>query len=160
MRIITIRPIDTIQYPFRFRLAEQAAKGREGEHAARRDPEVGVPDGAEGALAGGPAVFCFANVDDAVELEGEHFAHVADYELDGGEGVEEAAVVEAEDVEAYFFVFGGVSVLGFGFLGWFFFGLLSFLCDKCTADDDDDDDDGIAKRRKRTMTPPPPQKGL
>lgn len=83
-------------------LAQEARERREGEHATGRDPDVRVPHGAEVALPRGPTVFGFASVDDTIELKGKHLAHVPDDDLDLREGVEEAAVEEAQDVEADF----------------------------------------------------------
>ena len=104
LRIIAIRPIHAVQNVLHGHLTHQARERREGEHATGRDPDVCVPHGAEVALPRRPSHFRLANVDDAVKLEGEHFAHVADDDFDVGEGVEEAAVEEAEDVEADFLV--------------------------------------------------------
>jgi len=41
---------------------------------------------------------------DALELEGQHFAHVADDQLEAGVGVKETGGVEAQDVEGGVFV--------------------------------------------------------
>ena len=110
LRIITIRPIHAEQNAIKRRLTDQARKRREGEHPRRSHPDITRPDLAQAAPLLRPTRFRLPNVDFAVEEEGEAFAHVADDELDGGELVEKAAVEEAEDVEAYFLVWGNFCV--------------------------------------------------
>ena len=102
--IVTKRPIHAIQDVIERRLTHEAGERCEGEDAARRDPNVGVPNSAQVALAGRPAPVRHSDFDDPVELEGEHLAHVPDDELDVWERVKEAAVEEAQDVEADFLV--------------------------------------------------------
>ena len=71
-------------------------------HATRRDIDIRVPNLFEPALAAYiPAV---RHAVDALELEGQHFAHVADDQLEAGVGLEEAGGVEAEDVQGGVFV--------------------------------------------------------
>jgi len=71
-------------------------------HATRRDVDVRVPNILEPPLAAHiPAV---RHAVDALELEGEHFAHVADDQLEAGMGVEEAGGVKAKNVEGGVFV--------------------------------------------------------
>ena len=100
LRVIAVGPIHAVQNSIDRHLTQQARERREGEHAARGDPDVAVPDRAEVALPRRPTAFRLTDVDDAVELEGEHFSHVPNDDLDAREFVEEATVEQAQNVKA------------------------------------------------------------
>lgn len=100
LRVIAVGPIHAVQNAIDRHLTQQARERREGEHAARGNPDVTVPDRAEVALSRRPAAFRLSDVDDAVELEGEHFSHVPNDDLDAREFVEEATVEQAQNVKA------------------------------------------------------------
>lgn len=100
LRVITVGPIHAVQNAIDRHLTQQAREWREGEHAARGNPDVAVPDRTEVALPRRPAALRLTDVNDAVELEGEHFSHVPNEDLDAREFVEEATVEQAQNVKA------------------------------------------------------------
>ena len=85
-----------------FCILQQTAHRIHRPHTTRRDINVRVPHILESSFTAYiPAV---RHAVDALELEGQHFAHVADDQLEAWVGVEEAGGVEAEDVEGGVFV--------------------------------------------------------
>ena len=100
LRVVAVGPIHAVQNTIDGHLTQQARERREGEHAARGNPDVAVPDRAEVALPRWPAALCLTDVDDAVELEGEHFSHVPNDDLEAREFVEEATIEQAQNVKA------------------------------------------------------------
>ncbi len=100
LRVIAVGPIHAIQNAIDRHLTQQACERRKREHAARGNPDVVVPDRAEIALPRWPAAFRLTDVNDAVELEGKHFSHVPNEDLDAREFVEEATVEQAQNVKA------------------------------------------------------------
>lgn len=99
------RPIHTVQNAIDLRVLQRRGKRRQRKHAARRDPHVLVPDLAQLPRPGGPRPnVCIAplvrEVDDAIEAERHHFAHVTEDQLQRGELVEDAGAVHAHEGDA------------------------------------------------------------
>ena len=102
--MIRKRIVDTIQDPVRLTLSDQTGHRRQTEHAARRDPQILVPDLPQTPfqLVPEPRPLGLRDANDTVELEGQHFTHVADDELEFWVTVKDARREESEHVHRTF----------------------------------------------------------